>query len=132
MTAKPASEGLKQRVKDSDKQIVDRKRAEEALTESEERYRTLFEGSRDAIYITTPQGTFIDANQPTFDLLGYSREEMEALNARHLYVNVMNGARFQKEIEERGFVRDYEVKLRKRHGTRIDCLFNVSVRRASK
>jgi two-component system cell cycle sensor histidine kinase/response regulator CckA len=131
MTAKPASEGLKQRVKDSDKQTVDRKRAEEALTESEERYRILFEGSRDAIYITTPQGTFIDANQPTFDLLGYSREEMEALNARHLYVNVMNGARFQKEIEERGFVRDYEVKLRKRDGTQIDCLFNVSVRRAN-
>jgi len=131
MAVTQVSKGLKQRVKELDKQTVERKQAEEALTESEERYRTLFEDSRDAIYITTPDGAFIDANQSAFELLGYSREEMEALNARQLYVNAINGARFQKEIEQRGFVRDYEVNLRKRDGTEIDCLFNVSVRRAN-
>ena len=111
--------------------ITERKRAEEALRESEEKYRTLFEDSRDAIYITTREGKFIDANQSTFDLLGYSREEIVALNARQLYVNPTNGGRFQKEIEQKGFVRDYEVKLRKKDGAEIDCLFNVSVRRAT-
>ena len=130
MATKSAYEGLKQRVNELEKETVEPKGAEEALEESEERYRTLFEDSRDAIYITTREGKFIDANQSAFDLLGYSREEMVALNARQLYVNAINGGRFQKEIEQKGFVRDYEVKLRKKDGTEIECLFNVSVRRA--
>jgi len=130
MATKSAYEGLKQRVNELEKETVEPKGVEEALEESEERYRTLFEDSRDAIYITTREGKFIDANQSAFDLLGYSREEMVALNARQLYVNAINGGRFQKEIEQKGFVRDYEVKLRKKDGTEIDCLFNVSVRRA--
>jgi len=130
MAVKLAHERPKQRVDELEKEIVDRNRAEEALRESEEKYRTLFEDSRDAIYITTRKGEFIDANQAAFDLLGYSREEMVALNARQLYATATNGGRFQKEIEQKGFVRDYEVKLRKKDGAVIDCLFNVSVRRA--
>lgn len=130
MAVKLAHEGPKQRVDELDKEITDRKRAEEALRESEQKYRALFEDSRDAIYITTREGEFIDANQAAFDLLGYGREEMVALNARQLYVNASNGGRFQKEIEQKGFVRDYEVKLRKKGGAEMDCLFSVSVRRA--
>jgi two-component system cell cycle sensor histidine kinase/response regulator CckA len=130
MAVKLAHEGSKQRLDELEKEIIDRKRAEEALRESEEKYRTLFEDSRDAIYITTREGTFVDANQSTFNLLGYSREEMRALNARQLYFNATNGGRFQMEIEKKGFVRDYEVKLRKKDGEGIDCLLNVSVRRA--
>ena len=130
MVVKLAHEGPKQRVDELEKEIADRKWAEEALRESEEKYRTLFEESRDAIYITTRKGEFIDANRAAFDLLGYSREEMVALNARQLYVDATNGGRFQKEIEQKGFVRDYEVKLSKKDGAVIDCLINVSVRRA--
>jgi two-component system cell cycle sensor histidine kinase/response regulator CckA len=130
MAVRLAHKGIKQSVHGLEKEIVDRKRAQEALRESEEKYRTLFEDYRDAIYITTREGDFIDANQSAFDLLGYSRDEMGGLNARQLYVNRTNGGRFQKEIEQKGFVRDYEVKLRKKDGAEIDCLFNVSVRRA--
>ncbi|MBW2038229.1 MAG: PAS domain S-box protein [Deltaproteobacteria bacterium] len=115
----------------ADIDITERKRAEEALQESEERYRTLFEQSRDAIYITTREGKFIDANQSMLDLFGYTREEMTGLNARQIYFDPKDGRRFQKEIEQKGFVRDYEVKLRKKDGTEMDCLFNVGVRRAN-
>ncbi len=130
MAKKPAYQGLKQRVNELEEETGRHKSAEEAPGDSEEKYRTLFEESRDAIYITTRQGKFIDANQSTFDLLGYSREEMVTLNARRLFVNPTNGLRFQKEIEQKGFVRDYEAKLRKKDGLEIDCLINFSVRRA--
>jgi two-component system cell cycle sensor histidine kinase/response regulator CckA len=111
--------------------ITERKRAETILMESEERYRTLFEDSRDAIYITSREGRFIDANQSAFDLFGYSRDEMTALNAQQLYANPNDSRSFQREIEKKGFVRDYELKLRKKDGTEIDCLLTTTVRRAS-
>ncbi len=111
-------------------EIEERKQTEEALRESEERYRSLFEGSIDAIYVTNREGKFVDANQSTFDLFGYTREEMMAKNARELYADPGDARRFQRDIEVNGFVKDYEVKLHKKDGTEIYCLFNVNMRRA--
>ncbi|RLB03875.1 MAG: hypothetical protein DRG50_09670, partial [Deltaproteobacteria bacterium] len=113
------------------REISERRQIEEALRQSEEKFRTLFEDSRDAIYITTREGNFIDANQSALDLFGYTREEMTGVNARQLYVNPKDARRFQKEIEQKGFVRDFEVKLRKKDGTEMDCLFTATVRRAN-
>jgi len=107
-----------------------KKQAIEKLQERKEIYHTLFNGSRDAIYITTQGGKFIDANQATLDLFGYTREEMKNMEAHKLYVDSKNSRRFQKEVEQKGFVRDYDVKLRKKNGAEMDCLFTVSVRRA--
>ena len=100
-----------------------------ALMESEDRYRTLFEDSIDAIYLTTLDGKFIDANQSTLNLFGYSKEEMKALNARDLYVHDHDMRDFIELVETTGYVRDFEVTLKKKDGTKINCLFNVSARR---
>jgi PAS domain-containing protein len=82
-----------------------------ALRESEEKYRTLFEDSRDAIYMTTRDGSFIDVNESALDLFGYTREEMIGMNAEQTYVNPEDRRQFQQEIEEKGSVRHYEIKL---------------------
>ncbi len=111
-------------------EISERRRAEEALRDSEERYRTLFEDSRDAIYITAREGEFIDINQSGLDLFGYTAEEMIGLNAREIYVNPDDRSRFRQEIESKGSVTDYEVKFRKKDGTEMDCLLTASVRQA--
>ena len=112
------------------KDITERKQAEEALRQSEEKYRTLFEGSRDAIYITNPKGEVIDFNQSMLDLFGYSREEMRGLDARKTYVHFEDRSRFKQEIEQNGFVRDFELKLRKKDGTEMDCMVTSSVQRS--
>jgi len=111
--------------------ITERKRMKEALQESEERYRTLFKTSRDAIYITTREGEILDANQSMLDLLGYSKEEMIGLNVREAYAHSEDRVKFQQEIERVGFVRDYEIRLRKKDGTVIECLFSSIVRRGA-
>jgi PAS domain S-box-containing protein len=111
-------------------EIEDRKRSEEALRESEEKYRLLFDESRDVIYIATREGKFVDINQSGLDLLGYTREEIMGLNARELYVHPEDRLRFQHDIEQKGFVRDYEVKFRKKDGTEMYCLLTSTVRRA--
>jgi len=108
--------------------VSERRKTEHALRQSEERYRTLFEDSRDAIYITAREGMFVDANQSMLDLFGYSREEMIGLNARKIYVNSDDRNIFQKEIEQTGSVKEYEVKFCKKDGTKMDCLLTSSVR----
>lgn len=110
--------------------ITERKQAEEALRESEDRYRTLFEESRDAIYITTREGKFVNVNQSMLDLFGYATDEMLILNALQIYVNPNDRNHFQQEIEQMGSVRDYEVQFLKKDGTVMDCLLTSTVRRS--
>ena len=107
------------------------KQAEQALRQSETRYRTLFGESRDAICINTREGEILDANQATLDLFGYTRDELIGMNVRKLYVQPETRNLFQREIERRGSVRDYELKFRRKDGLQIDCLLTSTVRRAT-
>jgi PAS domain S-box-containing protein len=108
--------------------VSERREAAHTLRQSEERYRILFEDSRDAIYITAREGMFVDANQSMLDLFGYGREEMIGLDARKIYVNPDDRNIFQKEIEQAGSVKEYEVKFCKKDGTKMDCLLTSSIR----
>src|SRR6202043_3856934 len=58
--------------------ITDRKRAEEALRESEERFRNYFELSLTAMAITAPGKSWLRVNERLCELLGYREEELQA------------------------------------------------------
>ncbi len=60
--------------------ITEKKQAEEKMRESEERFKALFEGSLDCVYVTDLEGYFIDANLAALELTGYTREEIKDLN----------------------------------------------------
>jgi diguanylate cyclase (GGDEF)-like protein/PAS domain S-box-containing protein len=101
------------------------------LRESEARYHSLFEGSRDAIYITTREGRFLDVNSSFLNLFGYRRAELLDLNARVLYAHAADRRRFQREVERSGAVRDFEVQLKTNAGDLLDCLLTSTVRLAA-
>jgi PAS domain S-box-containing protein len=57
-------------------EIEDRKEIVKTLQESQERYRSLFEGSRDAIFISDAKGRILDVNAAAAQLTGYSKSEL--------------------------------------------------------
>ncbi len=63
---------------------IERQRAEEALRESEERYRTLIEQASDGIFLADGEGRYIEVNSAGCRLLGYTREEILQKTIREL------------------------------------------------
>ncbi|MFW9828062.1 MAG: PAS domain S-box protein [Candidatus Thorarchaeota archaeon] len=55
---------------------MDNKEDEKTITESEAKYRTLFESSTDGIYYTDIEGKFVEFNEAFLKMLGYSKEEL--------------------------------------------------------
>jgi len=98
----------------------------EALQESEEKFRTLFEDSKDAIYIASMDGRFVDCNRSFLNLFGYTREEALEVPAKETYYSTEERHAFRKTILEKGAVRDYPLKLLKKDGTVMDCLLTMS------
>jgi diguanylate cyclase (GGDEF)-like protein/PAS domain S-box-containing protein len=110
--------------------ITERKIMESKMQESEQKFRTLFEDSKDAIYITTKEGRFIDFNQAYLKLFGYTKEEMVTIHVKDIYMNSADRDMFKKTIEEKGSVRDYVVKLRRKDGQQMDCIITATTRYA--
>ncbi|HUE77439.1 MAG TPA: EAL domain-containing protein, partial [Longimicrobiales bacterium] len=106
-----------------------RRQAEQALTDSEHRYRSLFEQSRDAIYMTDRDGEILELNQAALDLLGYEADDLIGRSVLSLYVDPADRERFLQEVDARGHVREFEVRLRRRDGEERWCLVSAWVRR---
>ena len=60
--------------------IEDRKRAEEELRASEERWRAVFENSAVGIALTDPQGTYMGSNRAYQEMVGYTDEELRGMS----------------------------------------------------
>jgi len=113
------------------KDVTGQRRAEEALRESENKYRRLFDDSVDAIFITSRKGDVLDANPALLKLFGYTKEELIGkINVRELYADPKDREIFQRRIEKKGSLRDHEVKFRRRTGAEIECHLTASVRRS--
>ena len=64
--------------------VTERKQTEQALKDSEERYRTLIEGANDAVFLENVTGQIVDVNTMACRMLGYSRDEILRLNLADL------------------------------------------------
>jgi len=108
--------------------VTERVNAQRELRESEEKYRVLFENSSDGIFMTSREGSILEANAAMEGLFGYTREELrEDMNAEDLYADPQDRLRFRRRIERKGSVRNYETEFRRKDGSLIHCLYSGSV-----
>ncbi len=110
--------------------ITKRRRSEHGWRESEEKYRMLFEDSMDAIFITDWQGKIVDANRSFLHLFGYTKEEAMGMDVIEMYANGSDREICVTAMKEKGYVKDYGLKLKKKDGTIMDCLLTSTARRA--
>lgn len=95
------------------------------LHENELKYRTLFEKSIDAIFITTADHLFIEANPSIIALFGYAKEELLKLTVKDLFLDKSDFADFNKKILLEGQTKDFEAVLKQKDGGQVACLVNV-------
>ena len=79
--------------------ITERKQADAALRQSEERYKALFNRSLDCVFLTDFAGNFLDANQASLNLLGFQHEDLSSLTFASLLTEDQLPSAFQT-IEE--------------------------------
>jgi len=103
------------------KDITDRR-------EAERRYRELFDSIQEGLFFATPEGRFLDVNDAMVRMLGYgSREELlQADVSPHLYPAPESRERFMHALTKRGVLRNYEETLRRRDGSLLHTLQNIS------
>jgi PAS domain S-box-containing protein len=98
-----------------------------ALKESEERYRSIFERSRDMIYITDQKGRFLTVNDSASRIFGYSSEEFLNLHASELYLNPEDRRQYLDAINKTGVVSNFEVALKDKHNNVKYCIVSGSL-----
>jgi two-component system NtrC family sensor kinase len=103
------------------KDITDRR-------EAERRYRELFDSIQEGLFFATPDGRFLDVNDAMVRMLGYdARDELlRADVGPHLYPAAAARERFLSALAERGVLRNYEETLRRKDGTLLHTLQNIT------
>ncbi len=93
------------------KDITDRKRAEE-------KYRTLVSSVQEGVFISTPQGRFLDFNDALLRMTGYeNREELLGVDIpAAFYANTSDRERLTKLLQQHGRVADFEFEMLRKDG----------------
>ena len=119
---------LRRYISEYEEMEIERKQQEEKLPVSKTSNRTAAKKRKDAIYISTRDGKFVNINQPMLDLLGYDMDEMIGMDIRNICVNPHDLEKAQKEIDQKGYVISNRLKLYKKDGTEVSCLITSTIR----
>ncbi len=108
------------------KQIEENKSVTETLNDTKTRYYEFFKTARDSVFITTPDGRWIDFNDATLELFGYeSREELFNVSVLSIYAHPEDRSSFLKRVELEGYVKEFPLQLKKCNGKTFDTLINI-------
>ncbi|HTD72690.1 MAG TPA: PAS domain S-box protein [Steroidobacteraceae bacterium] len=107
---------------------IERRTAEDALRNSESKFRGLFESVMEGVYQTTRDGRILVANPAFVNLLGYSSaEELYQIPAGALYWYPNDRENFARRAEIEGELRNEEYVMRRKDGSMLVVVDNTRV-----
>ncbi|MFN8310770.1 MAG: PAS domain S-box protein [Chitinophagales bacterium] len=96
----------------------------QALSESETRYREIFNKSNEIIFIIDDQQQFIDCNPAIETVMGYKTNELKQMRFTDFFVSAEERDNFRKKLMENGSVSDFEVVFQTRNGEQRNFLIS--------
>lgn len=106
--------------------ITERKRAEDALRENEEKYRTLFENAPIGLGVADFEGNLLTFNKAMLEPGGYAPEDITNLgNVARLYCDPAERGEVLEIIQNHGAVRQYETQFKRKDGTCYDAILSL-------
>ncbi|MBN1847485.1 MAG: PAS domain S-box protein [Deltaproteobacteria bacterium] len=106
--------------------ITVRKQAEDALKESEEKYRAIFENAPVGITLSSKDGRLLAANQAFLDMIGYSSGEMRKKPLSSLYVDPEARKSLLKQVDQRDVAVNFPARIRRKDKTIVDTLLTTT------
>ena len=109
--------------------ITERKQAEDALLESEQKYKTAFKTNPDAVTISRLDGVYIDVNDGFTQLTGYSSAHVIGKSALDIDIweKPEERHKFVTELRKKGFAQNTQTKLRCKDGSLVTTLMSASL-----
>jgi diguanylate cyclase (GGDEF)-like protein/PAS domain S-box-containing protein len=110
--------------------VSTRRRAQQDLSQQEEKFLRLFQTSRDAIYVTSVDGRWLEANDAAATLFGYAGvEELKAVPVTEIYTDPETRREYSALVASQGYADSFPATFRKRDGSLISALVSgVAVR----
>jgi PAS domain S-box-containing protein len=106
--------------------VTERKKAEDQIRESEERFRALSETSPIGVGVSSADGVLLYANRSYELILGYNPTELTGKKASDLYWDPADRQSWVSSMQNGGVVRNVETRLKRKDGTPIWVSINVS------
>ncbi|MGD8506152.1 MAG: PAS domain S-box protein [Candidatus Bathyarchaeota archaeon] len=110
--------------------ITERKKAEEALNESERRYRKLFKSTKDGIIVSGPDGKIMSVNSAAAEMLGYEEpEELLGTPVVQFYKESKQRKKLFEKLKKNGYLKDFEVVGRRKDGSAFTSIGTFTLHR---
>jgi PAS domain S-box-containing protein len=97
------------------------------LRSNERKFRSIFERSKDAVFLTDESLVFKDVNDITSEMLGHSKEELMELSLNYFFANPERAQQITDQLRSEGDVEDVEVELVNRKREILQSILSLSM-----
>ncbi|MBN1882308.1 MAG: PAS domain S-box protein [Deltaproteobacteria bacterium] len=108
--------------------VTERKKTLDALRDSEEQLRSIFETSADILFVSQLDGRILDINPAIEEIFGLPREVVIGADTGVFFRDAEERDTLFRDIRETGLVKNREIELQKTDGTIAECLITATGR----
>ena len=109
--------------------VTERNRAEAEIRKAHDALENVFAGSVDALGTVDCHGNIMQFNKAAEEMFGYPFEELRGKSSFELYADPAELDVMLTQLRRRGYLRNYEISVRKKDGSVFPCSFSIRILR---